>query len=47
MEDKLTAILMALGNIGLLYPRITEIDVNPLIITATGAVAVAATIVLD
>lgn len=46
-KEKLAAILMALGNIGLLYPRIEEIDINPLIITGTGAVAADATIVLD
>jgi len=45
-KEKLAVILMALGNIGLLYPRIAEIDINPLIITAAGAVAVDATIVL-
>ena len=45
-KEKLAAILMALGNIGLLYPRIAEIDINPLIITAAGSVAVDATIVL-
>ncbi|MCX5857764.1 MAG: acetate--CoA ligase family protein [Deltaproteobacteria bacterium] len=32
--------------IGLAYPRIQEIDVNPLIMTATGAVAVDATMIL-
>jgi acetyltransferase len=45
-REKLAATLIALGEIGLLYPRIKEIDVNPLIITETSAVAVDATIVL-
>ncbi len=45
-RDKLAAILIALGNIGLCYPRIAEIDINPVIVTAAGAVAVDATIVL-
>ena len=45
-KEKLAAILVALGNVGLSYPRIREIDINPLIITAAGAVAVDATIVL-
>jgi acetate---CoA ligase (ADP-forming) len=44
---KLAAIIIALGNVGLANPRIKEIDINPLIITAAGAVAVDATIVLD
>ncbi|MGV8057853.1 MAG: acetate--CoA ligase family protein [Smithellaceae bacterium] len=46
-KEKLAAILIALGNIGLSYPRIKEIDINPLIITSAGVVAVDATIVLD
>ena len=46
-REALAAILIALGNIGLSYPRIKEIDINPLIITISGAVAVDATIVLD
>jgi acetyltransferase len=46
-KEKLAALLVALGNLGIVYPRIAEIDVNPLIITAAGAVAVDATIVLD
>jgi hypothetical protein len=39
--------LVALGTIGLAYPRIQEIDVNPLIIAAAGAVAVDATIIVQ
>jgi acetyltransferase len=46
-REKLAAILIALGNLGVSYPRIKEIDINPLIITPSGAVAVDATIVLD
>jgi acetyltransferase len=46
-REKLAAILIALGNVGLYYPRIKEIDINPLIITPSGAVAVDATIILD
>ena len=45
-KEKLAAVLIALGNIGISYPRVREIDINPLIITAAGAVAVDATIVL-
>jgi acetyltransferase len=46
-REKLAAILIALGNVGLAYSRIKEIDINPLIVTAAGALAVDATIVLD
>ena len=45
-RDELARILMGLGMIGIDYPRIQEIDVNPLIMTATGAVAVDATVIL-
>jgi acyl-CoA synthetase (NDP forming) len=45
-RNELARILTALGMIGLAYPRIQEIDVNPLIITAAGASAVDATIIL-
>ncbi|MCX5855609.1 MAG: acetate--CoA ligase family protein [Deltaproteobacteria bacterium] len=37
--------LVNLGNLGVLYPRIQEIDINPLIISKCGAVAVDAAIV--
>ena len=43
---ELARILIALGNIGIQYPRIHEIDINPLIIGKQGAVAVDATIIL-
>lgn len=46
-RDELARILMGLGMIGIDYPRIQEIDVNPLIMTATGAVAVDATVILE
>jgi acyl-CoA synthetase (NDP forming) len=46
-RKKFAAVLIALGNIGLFYPRIKEVDINPMILTASGAVAVDATIVLD
>ncbi len=45
-KEKLAAVLIALGNIAISYPRVREIDINPLIITPTGAIAVDATIVL-
>jgi len=45
-REEIARILVALGTIGLAYPRIQEIDVNPLIIDAAGAVAVDATIIV-
>jgi acetyltransferase len=46
-REELAGTLVALGDIGLRYPRIHEIDVNPLIVGEKGAmVAVDATIVL-
>jgi acetyltransferase len=46
-RDEIARMLVALGKIGLSYPRIQEIDINPLIITAQGPVAVDATIVVS
>ncbi|MEN6320352.1 MAG: acetate--CoA ligase family protein [Syntrophaceae bacterium] len=46
-RKKLARLIVALGNIGLLYPQIHEIDINPLIVSEDGGmVAVDATIVL-
>jgi hypothetical protein len=45
-RDEIARILTALGNIGLAFPSIREIDINPLIVTAGGAVAVDATLVI-
>jgi acyl-CoA synthetase (NDP forming) len=45
-REELARILVNLGNLGILYPGIQEIDVNPLIISKCGAVAVDATIIL-
>ena len=45
-REELARILVALGDIGLTYPRIHEIDINPLIVSENGAIAVDATIVL-
>jgi acyl-CoA synthetase (NDP forming) len=45
-REELSRIIVELGNLGLTYPRIQEIDINPLIIGGNGAVAVDATIVL-
>jgi len=46
-REELARILVNLGNLGVLYPRIQEIDINPLIISKCGAVAVDAVIVLE
>jgi acetyltransferase len=45
-REELARILVNLGNLGILYPRIQEIDVNPLIVSTSGAIAVDATIIL-
>lgn len=46
-RKELARILMALGEIGMTYPRIREIDVNPLIVGDSTMAAVDATIVLE
>jgi acyl-CoA synthetase (NDP forming) len=45
-RDEIARMLVTLGTIGLAYPRIQEVDINPLIVTAAGAVAVDATIIV-
>ncbi|MBN1661997.1 MAG: acetate--CoA ligase family protein [Deltaproteobacteria bacterium] len=45
-RDEMAQILVAVGDLGAACPRIREIDVNPLIITDNGPVAVDTTIVL-
>lgn len=44
-REELARILVNLGNLGILCPRIREIDINPLIISKHGAIAVDATLV--
>jgi acetate---CoA ligase (ADP-forming) subunit beta len=46
-HEQLTNILVTLGNIGLENTCIDEIDINPLIVTGNGVVAVDAMIVLN
>jgi acetate---CoA ligase (ADP-forming) len=46
-REAIARILVTLGRIGLRYPRIREIDINPLIIGSEGAVAVDATLVME
>jgi len=46
-RDRIARLLVTLGEIGLAHPRIREIDINPLICTEEGVVAVDATIVLE
>lgn len=43
----LARVLVALGNLALSFPRIREIDINPLIINSGRPVAVDATIIMD
>jgi hypothetical protein len=45
-REEIARIIVRLGEIGLAFPRIREIDINPLICGEEGAVAVDATIVL-
>jgi len=45
-REELSRIIVALGNMGLTYSRIQEIDINPVIVGVHGAVAVDATIIL-
>ncbi|RQW01745.1 CoA-binding protein, partial [candidate division KSB1 bacterium] len=46
-KDKFAEFLVALGEIALAYPRIKEIDINPLIVSSAGIIAVDATIILE
>ncbi len=46
-RDALADILVRLGELGLAYPQIREIDINPLIVSNGKPIAVDATIVLD
>jgi acetyltransferase len=46
-RDEIARILIALGNIGLACPLIREIDINPMIVTPEGAIAVDATIIVQ
>jgi acetate---CoA ligase (ADP-forming) len=46
-REEIARIIVRLGEIGLAFPRIREIDINPLICGGEGAVAVDATIVLE
>jgi len=45
--EEIARILIALGELGLAFPRIREIDVNPLIVGEEGATAVDATVILE
>lgn len=46
-REEIARILVAIGEIGLAFPRIREIDINPLICGTEGPIAVDATIVLE
>ncbi|TSA46711.1 MAG: CoA-binding protein [Deltaproteobacteria bacterium] len=46
-REEIARILIALGEIGLAFPRIREIDINPLICGGEGPIAVDATIILE
>jgi acyl-CoA synthetase (NDP forming) len=46
-REALARILVSIGNLGAALPRITEIDVNPLMIAAGQPVAVDATVVVE
>jgi hypothetical protein len=46
-REEIARILVALGEIGLAFPRIREIDINPLICGGEGPIAVDATIILE
>lgn len=46
-KNKFAECLVVLGEIGLLHPRIKEIDINPLIVSSAGLIAVDATVILE
>jgi len=46
-RDALADILVRIGELGLRYPRIKEIDVNPLIVSNGKPIAVDATVIVD
>jgi hypothetical protein len=46
-REEIARILVALGEIGLAFPRIREIDINPLICGAEAPITVDATIILE
>jgi acetyltransferase len=46
-KNNFAEFLITLGEIGLAYPRIKEIDINPLIVSSIGLIAVDATIILE
>jgi acetyltransferase len=46
-RGELARILVTLGRIGLAYPRIREIDINPLLLSEDGLFAVDATLVME
>ena len=43
----LARVLVRVGDLGLAYPRVREIDINPLIVTGGNPVAVDASVILD
>ena len=46
-RNALADILVRLGELGLAYPQIKEIDVNPLIVSVGKPIAADATIIID
>ncbi|HJS69345.1 MAG TPA: acetate--CoA ligase family protein, partial [Gaiellaceae bacterium] len=46
-QDALAATLVALGRLAVDHPQIAAVDVNPLILSADGAVAVDALVVVE
>jgi acetyltransferase len=46
-RNALADILVRIGELGLAYPQIKEIDVNPLIVSVGKPIAADATIIID